>query len=159
MTMPEEYKKTFVREDGSTTIVCPKCFKSRAAKATHPTNKNPTLNVRCTCTHTFKIQLEFRKHYRKDTLLVGQYVLESPARAGGKTEIVNLSETGLCFKVRGVHNIEEGNHGVVEFTLDNRKRTEMTKNFIVRNVSDNNIGCEFLDKQAFERELGFYLRN
>lgn len=155
----EEYKKTFVREGGEATIVCPKCFKSRDAKVTHPTNKKPNFKVKCTCTHTFKIQLEFRKSYRKDTLLVGHYTLESPARAGGTTEIINLSETGLCFKVRGVHNIKEGNHGLVEFTLDNRKRTEMTKHFIVRNVSANNIGCEFLDQQAFERELGFYLRH
>lgn len=158
--MPEnEYKKAFVRKDGDTTIVCPRCFKSRNAIASHPKNKNPTLKVRCTCTHTFKIQLEFRQHYRKDTQLIGQYVLESPARAGGTTEIINLSETGLCFKVRGVHNIVEGNHGVVEFTLDNRKQTEMTKNFIVRNVSQKNIGCEFLNQQDFERELGFYLRS
>lgn len=154
-----EYKKAFVREDGDTTIICPKCFKSRTAKAKHPNNNNPPLTVRCTCACTFKLQLEFRKHHRKDTLLAGQYVLESPARAGGMTEIINLSETGLCFKVRGVHNIEEGNHGVVEFTLDNRKQTEMTKHFIIRNVSDHSIGCEFLDQQAFERELGFYLRD
>lgn len=155
----EEYKKAFVREDGDTTIVCPRCFKSRTAKMTHPKNKNPTFKVRCTCTHIFKIQLEFRKNYRKETMLVGQYILESPARAGGATEIINLSETGLCFKVRGVHNIKEGNHGVVEFTLDNRKQTEMTKKFIVRNITANSIGCEFLDQQAFERELGFYFRN
>jgi hypothetical protein len=46
---------------------------------------------------------------------------------------------------------------VLIFTLDNRKQTVLTKNIIIRTVTGNRIGVEFVEDRAFEKELGFYL--
>lgn len=81
-----------------------------------------------------------------------------PAVGGGKAKILNISLNGACFEVSGIHKIQIGQTGWVDFTLDDRKATHLKRDFIIRAVVGNAIGCEFKKSQAFEKELGFYLR-
>lgn len=158
--MPEEkLTKSYVDNEGQAVIICPECFQKRTVPVDKFRGKQSTVKVRCSCSHLFQVNLEFRRHYRKDTTLDSRFQIRPPAKSGGISEITNLSLSGLCFTVRGVHDIQAGQLGTIEFTLDNRKQTELFKHVIVRNVTGNKIGCEFLDQQAFERELGFYLRS
>lgn len=158
--MPEEKTtKSYVDDEGSAVIICPDCFRKRTVPVDKFRGKQSTVKVRCSCSHLFHVNLEFRRHYRKNTNLDSKYQIKPPANSGGICEINNLSLSGLSFTVRGIHDIQIGQLGTIEFTLDNRKQTELFKHVIVRNVIGNKIGCEFLDQQAFERELGFYLRS
>jgi len=115
------------------------------------------LKVNCRCGHSFKVQLEFRRHYRKPTELAGTFNPFAGGAGGGKATVVNLSLSGACFEVRGIHDHKTGQKGVLIFTLDNRKQTVLTKNIIIRTVTGNRIGVEFVEDRAFEKELGFYL--
>lgn len=81
-----------------------------------------------------------------------------PAVGGGKVLVVNLSIDGACFEVGGLHKLCIGQRGHISFTLDDRKATRLKREFIIRMVSSNAIGCEFKKTNAFEKELGFYLR-
>ncbi len=80
-----------------------------------------------------------------------------PAVSGGKAKVINLSLSGACFELRGIHDLKIGQKGVLIFTLDNRKETVLTKSIFIRSVSGNRIGGEFVEDRAFEKELGFYL--
>ena len=42
--------------------------------------------------------------------------------------------------------------------MDDLKETPLRKMTVVRSVHQNRIGCEFRKDQAFEKDLGFYLR-
>ena len=149
--------KAYVKADNKATIVCPKCNMTKTISVQDFKGKRHIVKIRCSCDHVFKLQLEFRRHFRKDTDLKGTYELEPPAVGGGKATILNLSLSGARFEVKGVHDLKVGQKGSLVFTLDNRKETVLCKQVIVRTVQRNQVGCEFLEDQAYTKELGFYL--
>lgn len=150
--------KTFVKEDGKTTIICPSCESVKIVSVGHFRERQHVLKVRCSCSYVFHVHLDFRQAFRRPTNFTGIYNLHPPAVGGGKAAIHNLSLNGICFEVRGIHQIESGQRGSIDFNLDNRKKTRLVREFTVRAVREKYIGCEFRQDQAFEKELGFYLR-
>lgn len=150
--------KSFVKDDGQTSISCPSCGVVRAVSVDKFRHKQHLLNVRCKCLENFNVQLEFRKHFRKPTDLTGLYSILPPDAGGGRMVVKNISRSGVGFSVSGVHSVEIGQKATLKFTLDNRKQTELFKEVIVKAVNSNYIGCRFVANQAFEKELGFYLR-
>lgn len=149
--------KAYVKADNKATIVCPECNITKSISVEAFRDKAHTVKIRCQCTHTFKLQLEFRRHFRKDTELHGTYELAPPGIGGGKATVVNLSLSGACFEVKGLHDLKAGQKGSLVFTLDNRKETILYKQVVIKSVSDGLIGCEFVEDQAYRKELGFYL--
>lgn len=150
--------KAFVNDGDETTLVCPKCSTAKTLSVRQFRHHLQLLKAKCNCGHSFRVQLEFRRHYRKPTELPGTYDLSQPAFGGGAAKIVNLSLSGACFEVRGMHDLKIGQKGMLVFTLDNRKKTVVSKNVIIRTVNGNRIGSEFIDDRAFDKDLGFYLR-
>lgn len=159
-TQQEEDKaeRAFVRPDGNATLVCPQCNSIKIVPVSQYKERQHRLQVRCACSNVFKINLDFRQCYRKNTNLTGTYALHPPAVGGGRVKILNLSLTGVCLEISGVHKIKVGQKGRIDFTLDNKKQTRLIREFTVRSVTGNLIGCEFKKEQQFEKELGFYLR-
>ena len=158
MTNQPLITKSFVKPDDGATIVCPTCSAAKTISVKQFRNRSHLVKVKCKCGHSFKVQLEFRRHYRKHTDLSATYDLLAPAVGGGIAHLINLSLSGACFEVRGIHELHIGQKGTIAFTLDNRKQTALFKNVTIRSVKGNRIGCEFVDDTAFEKELGFYLR-
>ncbi len=157
MPNPPETPKSFVKTDGEAMIVCPACDAARAISAAQFRHRLHLIKVKCKCGHVFKVHLEFRRSFRKTTELEGTYDLSPPAIGGGKIKIMNLSLNGVCFEVRGIHYMQVGQLGSLVFTLDNRKETVLFKKVIIKTVTGNRIGAEFVEDRAYEKELGFYL--
>jgi len=149
--------KTFVRSDDQAMIVCPICDTAKTLSVTRFRHRQHFIKVRCKCGNLFRVQLEFRRHLRKPTDLEGTLDLRSPARGGGKVKIINLSLSGACFEIQGIHDLKIGQRGSLIFTLDNRKKTVLVKEAVIRTVNGKYIGCEFREDKAYEKELGFYL--
>ena len=157
MTTQPSSLKSFVKSGDEATIVCPQCNGAKIIAVRQFRRHLHMLKVKCRCGHSFKVQLEFRRHYRKPTELAGTFNPLAAGAGGGKATVVNLSLSGACFEVRGIHDHKIGQKGVLIFTLDNRKQTVLTKNIVIRTVTGNRIGVEFVEDRAFEKELGFYL--
>ena len=151
-------ERSFVREDGSATLTCPNCNKVKTVSVSQFKERQHRLQVRCSCKHVFRINLDFRQYFRKATKLRGVYALHPPAVGGGPVDILNLSLLGLCFQVSGLHKIEVGQKGRIDFTLDDKKETRLVREFTVKSVKGNLVGCQFIKDRQFEKELGFYLR-
>jgi hypothetical protein len=159
MTEQPPAQKSFVKSGDEATIVCPQCNSAKVIAVRQFRQRLHMLKVKCRCGYTFKVQLEFRRHYRKRTDLAGTYDVVPPAVGGGTAKVLNLSLSGACFEIRGVHDLKIGQKGVLVFTLDNRKETVLSKHIRIISVSGNRIGSEFISDQAFEKDLGFYLRS
>lgn len=157
MTNQTPTSKSYVKPDNQAVIVCPACDSTKTLSAEQFRHRQHKLKVKCKCGHSFEVQLEFRRHYRKDTELPGVYEQPPPAVGGGKIKIVNLSLSGASFEVKGIHDLKIGHSGSLVFTLDNRKETVLFKKVIIKTITDNRIGCEFVDDSAFQKDLGFYL--
>ena len=149
--------KTFVPDDGLAAITCPNCGITREVQVGDYCGKRNTIKVRCRCKQTFNVELEFRQFHRKPTELSGFYEITSN-KSGGRAAIKDLSKNGMGFMVSGVHNVRVGQKILVNFALDDKNNTPLKKTAVVRSVDQNRIGCEFKKDQAFEKDLGFYLR-
>jgi hypothetical protein len=152
-----DVNKTFVPDDGLAAITCPECGITRKVPVGDYCGKRNSIRVRCRCKQTFNVDLEFRQFHRKPTDLYGFYEVIS-ANSGGRAAIKDLSRKGMGFMVSGVHNVRVGQNILVNFALDDKHNTPLKKAAVVRSVEQNRIGCEFKKDQAFEKDLGFYLR-
>jgi len=90
---------------------------------------------------------------------MGMYSLIGVSRhGGGQMQVNNISRSGVAFSISGPHSITVGQKALLNFKLDNKKQTELTKKVIVKNILENNIGCEFLNQGQIGKDLGFYLQ-
>lgn len=151
--------KAFVRPDSTVTIVCPSCKMPKNVSVASFRNKTHYLKVRCPCGTVFRVHLDFRQHYRKPTELPGIYKSISPSGHGGSITVKDVSQSGLGFVVVGTNFIEKGDKLKVSFDLDDKRKTHLDKKVVVQSVTDGFVGCKFIDEQAYEKELGFYLKS
>ena len=151
-------QKSFVNPDGIAIIKCPQCGIVKNLDAKKFQGKQHALNVRCSCGHAWNLQLDFRRHYRKETKLPGTYKLEAPGSGGGLVTILNISRNGVGFSLSGPHVIKIGQKVRLRFTLDDKKHTLIDKLAVIRAIKGAYIGCELSDAQVFQKDLGFYLR-
>lgn len=157
MTSPPDHHKSIVQQDNQTQIVCPFCATSKTLSVEKFKHRQHNLKVKCKCGHGFNVQLEFRRHHRKSTELEGAYGVTEASLGGGKIKVLDLSLSGARFEMAGSHTMQVGQKGVLVFTLDDRKKTALKKQVVVRTVNGNIIGCEFIEDRAFQKALGFYL--
>ncbi|WP_339137456.1 MAG: PilZ domain-containing protein [Candidatus Electrothrix sp. GW3-4] len=148
----------YVLPDETTSITCPSCNRVRRIPVKKYRKTSHSLTARCTCNARFTLHLDFRHYYRKEIDLPG---LWKKARSAGRgwqdMRVRNLSRGGLGFTVSGQQQPEEKQALLVEFQLDDRKKTKIVQKVRVCTVHGDYVGCKFIDLGLFEKELGFYL--
>ena len=150
--------EVFLRNWNYVVIACPNCQKTYEVSVEKYRGVKHSIVTKCACKERFKINLNFRQHYRKDVKLVGEFIhISSGSNDWNAMVLTNLSMSGLRFKVLGPTDIDVGHQLRVKFTLDNQKATKLEEDVKVINIEENLYGCEFLN-QYYEKELGFYLR-
>ncbi len=151
----------FISSNNTATFRCPQCGKAKTSDVSRyaVTDQKITVNCTCTCGHRFRCRLEKRKQYRKGANLPGKFTLlgeDGPADTG-LVKVVDISTTGLKLKMTVPRAFPVGAKLLVEFRLDDRKRTPMEKRVIVRNVSGTLVGAAFHPNEPDDPALGFYL--
>jgi hypothetical protein len=149
--------KFYVNDTNQTTIICPNCGFAKTIDTTNFKKTQKRLKANCKCGEAFKFTLEFRKHYRKDVKLPGEY---SIIEKGEKGEIVvqNLSLSGVQFTSMRPHQILADDTLELKFILDNPARTEIRRSAKVMWIRDRDVGVQFIGPKSLERDLSFYLR-
>lgn len=151
-------QKVYVNQEGVAVMKCPACDAVKTADVGRlKSSAQHVIKVRCTCQKVFTVKLEFRKSYRKDTKLAGDYQRLAGERSNGKLMVVNVSKGGVGAQVIGFNRCRIGDELRVSFNLDDRHHSLIEKKVVVRLVKQNYIGCEFLDQNATDKALGFYL--
>jgi hypothetical protein len=170
-------QRTLVKADDTAHIKCPECNRAKTICVSKYRSSRHTLNVKCTCGHSFPVKLDFRRLYRKKTALPGIYLsctsavkgknwetnitgfysIKYPTKNDGYMQVTNLSAGGLQFVTSNDHLLQAGQQILVAFTLDDRKQSEITKKVTIQAVNDSVIGCRFLAGEPLEHALRFYL--
>jgi len=150
-------KKVYVDDTNKATIVCPKCGFVKMIDTTNYKATQKRLKANCKCGEVFKITLEFRKKYRKDVELPGEYIIQ---QSGEKGEIVikDLSMNGIRFESLKPHQISTDDTLEVTFKLDNPAQTEIRKFIKVMWIRDRIVGAHYTEMKYYEKDLGFYLK-
>lgn len=152
--------KAFVRADNTVTLVCPVCSKPKTISVASFKGKCHFLKVRCPCENVFRVHLDFRQHYRKSSNLPGKYLCLKPVGlGGGMMTVTDISQGGVGLTLHKIHELQIGCLLDISFNLDDRKKTLIKKKAVVRSINGNFIGCQFVDKNLYEKEIGFYLKN
>jgi hypothetical protein len=154
MTAPQ---KAFVREDGTTVVKCPFCSHARTVSVQRFKEKKKVIKVKCSCRESYRVSLELRKMYRRSTNLKGSYINTSLDNEIGMMIVKDVSMGGIGFEAIGGNRIEKEHELDVTFTLDDTHSSVIKKQVVVRIVSANYVGCEFIHALEYNKALGFYL--
>ncbi len=153
--------KVFISVNDTATFVCPQCGNASTTNVSKyaSIDRKVTVNCRCSCGHQFKVTLEKRRQYRKGTDLPGMYYqrLSNGEVDKGIMRVMDISSKGLKLKLNVERNFEIGTPLRVEFHLDDKRRTFIEKEVVVRNVKKNLVGTSFAPTEGDDPSLGFYL--
>jgi hypothetical protein len=153
----EEITKVYVNQEGVAVIKCPACELVKTTKVVNFKGSKHVLKVRCTCKNVFQVHLEFRKAWRKEIKLPGDYVLLPEKIHRGRMMVSNISKTGIGLQVVGANRLQAGEKLQVSFILDDTHGSKIDKKVVIRMVKGTYIGCEFLEASPHDRALGFYM--
>ena len=151
--------KVFPSQNDTATLVCPHCGLYKDVNVAKFKNRVGPLKVRCKCRSTFAV--ERRTAFRKNVYLPGYCSRQPECKEWSRILIEDISPNGIGFTVVTPHNFREGDKLRLKFTLDDTKRSEVTKTAIVKwTAKANRVGCEFCEPTHFDKPdkaLGFYL--
>jgi predicted RNA-binding Zn-ribbon protein involved in translation (DUF1610 family) len=154
-------QKVFISSHNTATFVCPQCGNVTTVNVAKYAAMDKKITVHCTCNcgHHFSVSLEKRQQYRKSTDLPGMYFhrLQNGEMDKGIMRVVDISSKGLKLKLNVERNFNIGETLRVEFHLDDKRRTYVQKEVIVRNVFKNLVGTAFAPTEGDDPNLGFYL--
>lgn len=148
-------KTIHVSANNEATIVCDSCGEWKTANVARYVNLNRPVKIKCSCKAVFSVTFEKREFYRKQVDLYGTCSMHGMGE--GPIFIKDISRGGLGFEInRGT--IEKGDTLSVEFVLDDKAKSTISEDVIVRNVKDRFIGVEFVNPcERTKKLLGFYL--
>ena len=153
-----EIQKLYIGEDNTAVIVCRHCGLSKRINVVKFKGRQDPVKIRCKCQSTFRVLFEFRGAYRKETCINGKYGKLPACKEWSRMVVKNISITGIGFTTLIMHNLKKDDKVKVKFTLDDKIRSDVEKDAVVRAVRDNYLGCKFTVPVGFENKaLGFYL--
>jgi hypothetical protein len=173
-------KKIYVGSDNKVALVCPGCEKTKVvdvskylnaegtAKLTYRLrcdecdcghkNCNECLRQSCSQGYVNTVQLERRKHVRKDTLLLGKVNANGGALI--PVQVLDISRTGARVRVAPPAKLEVGKNVVLDFQLDDRQKTSVKKEGKVVREAGFIAGLLFHETETYstsDKAIGFYL--
>ena len=138
------------------TIICPKCGLEKNVDVSNFKDTRKRLKAKCRCGEVFRVELEFRRYYRKKVRLPGEYFVQEKEEKG-EILIEDISMTGIRFSTLKPFNISRNDSVELKFTLDNQKKTEIHTLVKIIWIADRNIGAQYIDLNRFKQDLVFYL--
>lgn len=151
--------KVHVHGKETAALTCPSCGLRKDIAVEQFRQGRHTITARCRCQSVFNVLFDFRQHYHKPVKLPGAYeILGSGLGKQGLIQIHDISLGGMGFTTSGLHDIRPGQELLIDFQLDDKQKTSLKKQVIVRSVRQNTIGCCFKYPADMEKALGFYLR-
>jgi len=167
-------RKLFSGPDGEVNYTCPQCGRSKTMDISNYFNLDRKIRfkIKCPCGYEERIMVERRDCFRKNTLISGVYLYErKPERIDIGTnrlfkrkpiEVINISSTGLRFRIIENHHLKVGDIGIAEFVLNDRNQSLIRQKVEIKNINNEEIGARFclIDLSIGNfRNINFYLFN
>ena len=142
--------KFYVDENNRARINCHKCGINNNLDVTKFKDTHKRLKAKCRCGEVFRLTLDFRKHYRKNVQLAGEYFVQEKDE---KDDILikDISITGINFTTFKPHNFSKGDTVELKFTLDNPMRTRVQELVKIIRTIDRNVGARYINQSRMQR--------
>ena len=157
-------EKVFVTEDNMAVLECPQCKKAKRVDVSRfkDTPQAAKIRVKCSCGHIYEVILERRKSFRKNVNFPGTYthVLPDYREDKGGITVKDLSRSGVKIKLNVKKDFKIGDILSLEFSLDDKQRSVIKKEAVIRKISDLYLGVEFSSVDSSnpsDKAIGFYM--
>lgn len=157
-------QKVFITRDHKATLVCPECDRARTVDLGAHVRRASEVKIRikCPCGHRYPATLERRRFFRKLVRFRGTFAPQAGQGTvpGGGMAVLDLSRNGLRLRLNTRPQVRVGDRVVVEFHLDDRKRSLIRRESIVRRIDGLELGAEFASMDPSDpdtKAIGFYL--
>ena len=143
-------------DHNQSTIICPKCGVDVSIDPRKLKIEQRRQKAECKCGEIFEFTIEYRRQYRKDVKLPGEYSIDG---RGQKGDIIirDLSLSGIRFESMIPHQISPDDTLEVIFKLDNPTKKEIRKKVKAIWVDDRIVGAQYNERNLYEKDLAFYL--
>lgn len=153
-------QKVFVNKDKMIHLTCPKCGHKRDKDVSKyiVLDQAVQLKYKCPCGNNFSLLLERRRYVRKEVNFDGSLICGKKKYSILVLDILvlDISRYGLKIKLIDHFDIEKEQHVIVEFLLDDKTNSKVSKEAVVRNVDLPTIGVEFLSHDHYDK-FGAYM--
>ncbi len=163
-------EKVYVAKDKTAIFVCPECGKKRIMDLSSYKNlaNSSKVTCKCACGHSCPVILERRRFFRKKVDLIATYTCVVPNLNDtcceeiekGILKVKDISRTGLQLELNRLLTLKEGDKFSLKFKLDDKKKTLIKKEVVIRRIDGNRMGVEFFSSDPGDpgdKALGFYL--
>jgi len=156
-------EKVFIYKDNKAIIICPKCEKSKAIDVSEELGSKYLVRLKhkCSCGYLYIVLLERRKRHRKIINLPGTYTcfVSGEKKAKESMTIQDITRAGLSFKPDESANqkFNMGNTLFLEFHLDDKSKSLIKKEAVIKNIRSPYIGVEFSSVDLYDQALGRYM--
>ena len=140
----------YVDENNQARIVCHKCGINKNLDVTKFKDTHKRLKAKCRCGEVFRLTLDFRRHYRKNVRLAGEYFVQEKDEKG-EILIEDISMTGINFATLKPHNFSEDDTVELKFTLNNPMRTRVQESVKIIRIIDRNVGAQYINQSRMQR--------
>lgn len=157
-------EKVFVTGNNMAVFECPQCKNGKSVDVSRYKDIRQVvrIKVKCPCGHSYKVVLERRKNFRKDVNFPGTYtqVLSDYREDKGGMTVKDLSGSGVKIKLNVEKDFKIGDIISVEFRLNDKQRSPIKKNAVIKKISDLYLGLEFnslSSSDPSDKAIGFYM--
>lgn len=150
-------EKIFLGNSTMATFVCPECERSRTTDISKLLTAKAQLKIKCTCKcgHVFPVVIERRKYFRK-TLALSGVIFTSQGDRKYIMAIKDLSRSGCRVKINTAFPFALEDIVQVEFNLDDKDRSFVSKEAVIRSINGPSLGLEFTEIEKYDK-IGQYL--
>ena len=145
-------EKIFIGDSTTATFVCPECERSRTADISKLLTAKAEIKIKCTCKcgHVFPVFIERRKFFRKTLNLSGVIYTSQGDRKYIMT-VQDLSRSGCRVKINTSFPFAPEDIVQVEFNLDDKDRSFVSKEAVIRGINGPLLGLEFVEVEKFDK--------
>ena len=150
-------EKIFLGDSTTATFVCPKCDRSRTSDISKLLTAKAQLKIKCTCKcgNIFSVIIERRKYYRK-TLELSGVAFGSESERKFIMTLQDLSRSGCRIKINAAFPFVVNETIQVEFNLDDKDLSFISKKALIRSINGPSLGLEFTEIEKYDK-IGQYL--
>ncbi|MCF6289692.1 MAG: PilZ domain-containing protein [Desulfobacterales bacterium] len=146
-----------IKKDRTVDISCPRCRGTRTVPVAEFRDLHLDKTVRCNCATIFKVRLEARGLFRRETMLKGGYTNLTVEQPRAPMLVTNISLQGIGFMDCSDQPLGIDDRLRVAFVLDDPRGTLIRTEARVVSTRGRDIGCEFINNEEYAKQLAGYI--
>lgn len=155
--MPMNSWKVYINRENEGEVICPNCGKTKIINVSNHRISQKPIRVKCQCSHSFNIVLEYRRYHRKTVNIPGKLFQRQSTTPVDDVMITSISVVGVGFEIKSAMGVKVDEVYDIVFTLDDDLDSMVREEVMIKRIEGTFVGAEFTDQDKYHHELDFYL--